>query len=290
MKRFLLAAMLLAAFPIFSEAQLKLPALSPNSKLVQDFSTSSIEITYSRPSVRGRKIFGDLVQYGNVWRTGANAATRIKFGEDVDFNGNKIKAGEYALYTIPNKDSWEIILNTGVGNWGADGYSKETDVLRFTTKTVPMEGVCQTFTINIANITYATCTLEMMWEKVKIQIPIKSRNDEAIDKNIDKAINHPSIPYFQVANYYNENNIKLEVALNYVERALEEDPKAFYIWFLKAKLEKKLGHNDKAVEAATKSIETAKGSSFEAEYIHNNTKIIDDIKKGPALSTKKHTY
>ena len=290
MKRFLLAALLLTAFPIFSEAQLKLPALSPNSKLVQDFSTSSIEITYSRPSIRGRKIFGDLVQYGNVWRTGANSATKIKFGEDVNFNGNKVKAGEYALYTIPNKDSWEIILNTGVGNWGADGYNKETDVLRFSVKPVPMEGVCQTFSIGITDISYSTCKLEMMWEKVKIQIPIVALNDEAITKNIDKAINHPSIPYFQVANYYNENNIKLEVALSYVERALEDEPKAFYMWALKAKIEKKLGHNDKAIEAANKSIETAKGSSFEAEYIHNNNKLINDIKKSETLSTKKHTY
>ncbi len=290
MKRFLLAAFLLAASTNYADAQLKLPALSPNCKIVQDFSTSSIEITYSRPSVRGRKIFGDLVQYGNVWRTGANSATKIKFGEDVDFNGNKIKAGEYALYTIPGKDSWEIILNTGVGNWGADGYSKETDVLRFNIKPVPMEGVCQTFTIGISDVSYSSCKLEMMWEKVKIQIPVVARNDDAITKNIDKAINHPSIPYFQVANYYNENNMKLELALSYVERALDEDPKAFYMWALKAKLEKKLGHNEKAVEAANKSMETAKGSSFEAEFIHNNTKLINDIKKGENFSTKKKTY
>ena len=290
MKRFLLAALLLAATTNYSNAQLKLPALSPNCKIVQDFSTSNIEITYSRPSVRGRKIFGDLVQYGNVWRTGANSATKIKFGEDVDFNGNKIKAGEYALYTIPGKDSWEIILNTAVGNWGAEGYSKETDVLRFNIKPVVMEGICQTFTIGITDINYSSCKLEMMWDKVKIQIPIVARNEDAIAKNIDKAINHPTIPYFQVANYYNENNVKLELALSYVERALEDEPKAFYMWFLKAKIEKKLGHNEKAIEAANKSMETAKGSAFEAEYIHNNTKMITDIKKGENFSTKKRTY
>ena len=290
MKRLFLAALLIAATITCSQAQLKLPSLSPNAKIVQDFSTSSIEITYSRPSVRGRKIFGDLVQYGNVWRTGANAATKIKFGEDVDFNGNKVKAGEYALYTIPNKDSWEIILNTATGNWGADGYSKETDVLRFSVKPSPMEGSCQTFTINITDISYAACKLELMWEKVRIQIPINARNEDAIAKNIDKAINHPSLPYFQVANYYNENNTKLDLALTYVDKALEEDAKAFYMWALKAKIEKKLGHNDKAIEAAEKSIETAKGSSFEAEYIHNNNKLIHDIRNIENLSTKKHTY
>jgi hypothetical protein len=290
MKRLLLAAMLIAASTNFSQAQLKLPSLSPTTKVTQDFSLSTIEINYSRPSIRGRKIFGDVVQYGNVWRTGANSASKIKFGEDVDINGVKVKAGEYALYSIPDKESWEIILNTGTGNWGAGGYSKENDVLRFNVKPVPMEGVCQTFTIGISDISYTSCKLEMMWERVKIQIPIVAHNEEGLTKNIDKAINHPSIPYFQVANYYNENNIKLELAESYVDKALEEDPKAFFVWALKAKIEKKLGHNDKAIEAANKSIEVSAGTPFEAEYQHNNTKLINDIKKGENFSTKKHSY
>ena len=269
---------------------LKLPALSPNAKISQDFSISSIDVSYSRPSMRNRKIFGDVVPFGSVWRTGANSATKIKFGEDVDLAGNKVKAGEYALYTVPGKDSWEIILNTGVGNWGVDGYSKETDVLRFTVKPAHMDEVCQTFTINITDITFSTCKLELTWEKTKIVIPIKARSEEAINKNIDKAIYHTSIPYFQVANYYYENNTKLDIASVYVDKALEEDPKAFYMWYLKARIEQKLGHNEKAVEAAEKSIDAAKGSAFEADYIRNNTKIINDIKKGNNLKTDKHTY
>lgn len=291
MKRLILSALLVAAsFATFAQAPLKLPSLSPNAKIIQDFSVSSIEISYSRPSMRGRKIFGDLVQYGNVWRTGANSATKIKFGEDVDVMGNKVKAGEYAMYTIPGKDSWEIILNTATGNWGVDGYSKETDVLRFKVKPTPMEGSVQTFSINITDITYSACKLEMVWEKVKIQIPIKARNEETLEKNIDKALNHPTLPYFQVANYYNENNMKLDIAANYVDKALEEDPKAFYVWYLKARIEKKLGHKEKAIEAANKSMETAKGSSFEAEYIHNNNKLINELTKGPSASSKKYTY
>lgn len=290
MKRFLLSALIVAASVNFADAQLKLPSLSPTTKIVQDFSTSQIEIAYSRPSIRGRKIFGDVVQYDHVWRTGANSATKIKFGEDVNFNGNKISAGEYALYTIPGKESWEIILNTGTGNWGQAGYSKENDVLRFSIKPVVAESIVQTFTIAITDLSYSSCKLEMSWERVKIQIPITARNEDAITKNIDKSINHPTIPYYQVASYYYENNVKLELALSYVERALEDEPKAFYMWALKAKLEKKLGHNDKAIEAAQKSMEMAKGSAFEEEYIHNNTKLIDDIKRGPNFSTKKRTY
>ena len=282
--------MLIAAtVTTFAQGGLKLPSLSPNAKISQDFATSTIDISYSRPSMRNRKIFGDLVQYGNVWRTGANSATKIKFGEDVEIMGNKVKAGEYALYTIPGKESWEIILNTATGNWGADGYSKETDVLRFNVKPGRMEGACQTFTINITDITYNTCKIELMWERTRILIPVKARNEDAIAGSIDKAINHPVIPYFQVANYYNENNTKLDVAEEYIIKALEQDPKAFYMWWLKARIERKLNHNDKAIEAAKKSMETAKGSSFEAEYIHNNTKLISDIQKGE-FSTDKKTY
>ncbi len=290
MKQLLVAALLVASTAVSFGQGLKLPALSPNAKISQDFSISNIEISYSRPSMRNRKIFGDLVPYGSVWRTGANSATKVKFGEDVDLNGNKVKAGEYALYTIPGKDSWEVILNTGVGNWGVDGYSKETDVLRFSVKPSVLDGVCQTFTINIADITYQTCKIELMWERTKIQLSVKSRAEEAIDKNIDKAIYHVTIPYFQVANYYYENNTKLDIASIYVDKALEEDNKAFYMWWLKARIEKRLGHNEKAIEAANKAIETAKGTAFEADYVRNSNKLIDDIRKGNSLKTDKHSY
>ncbi len=286
MKKLILSIfVLLSVFGVDAQG-LKLPALSPNAKIVQDFSLTNIEINYSRPSMRNRKVFGDLVPYGSVWRTGANAATKIKFGEDIEIAGNKLKAGEYALYTIPGKENWEVIINTGVGNWGAEGYSRENDVLRFKVKPSALLGECQTFTIAITDITYTTCKLELTWEKTKISIPIKAKAEETINKNIDKAIYHPAIPYFQVANYYFENDTKLDIAAMYVDKALEEDGSAFYMWYLKARIEKKLGHEEKAIEAARKSIETAKGSAFEADYIRNNNKLIDDIKKA---SYKDHS-
>src|SRR5690606_39069345 len=106
---------------------IKSPAASPSQSIRQDFALSSIEINYSRPAKKGRVIFGDLVPYGKLWRTGANAPSKIKFGEDVTVGGVAVKAGEYALYTIPNKDSWEIILNTGLTNWGINGYNESED-------------------------------------------------------------------------------------------------------------------------------------------------------------------
>ena len=281
MKYHFLSALFIALLIAGSaQGQLKLPALSPTAKITQDFSTSSIEISYSRPSMRGRKIFGDVVPYGKVWRTGANAATKIKIGEDLEIAGHKLKAGEYAVYTIPNKDKWEIIFNTGIGNWGTDGYGTENDVARFTVKPSSIDGNCQTFTILITDITFTTCKIEMVWERTKIVLPVVAHNEENIATNIDKVINHPAQPpYFQAANYYFETDQKMDVALSYVNKSLEDNPKAFYMWYLKARIEKKLGNKEEAIAAAKKSMETAKGSANENEYMHNNQKLLDEIEK-----------
>lgn len=258
---------------------LKLPALSPTSKLTQEFSTSSIEISYSRPSMRGRKIFGELVAFGNVWRTGANSATKVKFGEDVTVGGQAVKAGEYAIYTIPGAAEWEIILNKGVGNWGNAGYDKADDVARFKIAPKALDKNVQTFTINIGNITYSSCNLELMWEKTKVIIPVKANNEERLSASIDKAINNPNIPYFQAANYYFETDQNLDKAIVYVDKALEANPKAFWMWSLKARIAQKMGKKDDAINAANKAMEVAKGSAFEAEYVNNMTKLINSYKK-----------
>ncbi len=281
MKHFFLAALLTTScMGTFGQSQLKLPALSPGAKISQDFSVSNIEISYSRPSMRGRKIFGDVVPYGKIWRTGANASTKLKIGEDLEIAGQKIKAGEYALYTIPNKDKWEVILNTGTGTWTANGYPKDNDVARFMVKSSVVEDVCQTFSINVTDITYTTCKIEILWERTRIVLPVVAHNAENIEVNIDKAINHPAqLPYFQSANYYFESDKRMDLAKMYIDKAIEQDPKAFYVWYLKARIEKKLGNKEAAIAAAKKSMETAKGSANEDEYMRNNLKLIDEINK-----------
>src|ERR1700744_1391554 len=147
MKRILLSLLFLASVAGSQAQELKLPALSPTAKISQEFSTSSIDISYSRPSMRGRKVFGDIVNFGKPWRTGANAPTKIKFGEDVMIADQSVKAGEYVLYSIPGEKEWEIILNKGTSPMGPDGYNKADDVARFTIKTRETEKTVQTFTI-----------------------------------------------------------------------------------------------------------------------------------------------
>jgi tetratricopeptide (TPR) repeat protein len=280
MKRVFLFVLLIAiAMDLSAQSSLKLPSLSPNAKVSQDFSLSNIEISYSRPSMRGRKVFGDVVAYGRPWRTGANAPTKIKIGEELEIGGVRVKAGEYALYTIPNKDKWEIILNTAVGKWTANGFPREDDVARFHIKAGMIDGECQTFTIMVTDITYSSCKIELVWERTRIGIPVMALTNETIETNIDKALNQPTLPYFQAASYYFENNKKMSLAQSYVNKALEQDPKAFYIWYLKARIERKLGNKEEAIVAAKKSMELAKGTPNEYEYMHNNQKIIDEVYK-----------
>jgi hypothetical protein len=277
MKKVLLSLSFIAT-AVTSMAQLKLPALSPTCKIVQDFSTSTIEISYSRPSTRGRVIFGNVVPYGSVWRTGANAATKLKFGEDVNIGGKDVKAGEYAIYTIPGKEEWEVILNKGTGNWGAYGYDTANDIARFKVKSRAAEKTVHTFTMNIGNITYTSCNLELAWEKTKLVIPITANNNERLVKDIDKAINNPNIPYFSAANYYNETNQKLDLAYEYVNKAIATNPKAYFMWDLKARIAQKLGKKEDAIAAANKTIETSKGDAAENEYRHKGEKILNAYK------------
>lgn len=280
MKKIMVSLALLATLSASVDAQtLKLPTLSPTAKVTQDFSMSSIELTYSRPSMRGRKIMGDVIPYGHVWRTGANAPTKIKFGEDLEIGGHRIKAGEYSLYTIPNKDKWEIVLNTGTGTWTADGYPKEFDVARFKIAPITVHEEVQTFTIGITDITFNSCKIELAWERTRVIIPVKADNDKVAENNIDKAVNTPSVPYFQAASYYYETNQKTAQALEYVNKALEQNPKAFYMWYLKARIEKRMGHTEEAAAAAKKSIELASGTPNELEYKRNNGKILDELNR-----------
>ncbi|WP_276135275.1 DUF2911 domain-containing protein [Polluticoccus soli] len=280
MKRF--AFTLIVAASLMSDAYaqgLKLPALSPTTKITQDFSTSTIELSYSRPSIRGRKIFGDIVPYNTVWRTGANSATKIKFGEDVTFGGVPVKAGEYALYTVPGATEWEVILNKGVGNWGAMGYNTADDIARFKVPSKAINETVSSFTMGINDITFNTANLDMAWEKTKVTIPIKADNEARLNADIDKAINNPSIPYFQAASYYYETNQNLEKAYTYVNKAVEENPKAFYMWHLKAKIALKTNRKADAIAAANKSIELTKGTPNEGEYQRSNQKVIDAANK-----------
>jgi hypothetical protein len=265
MKKVLYSVALLCSLQAVSYAQdMKLPAPSPLSKVTQDFSTSAIEVVYSRPSANGRKVFGDLIPFGATWRTGANNATQITFGEDVIIDGKTLKAGTYSMYSVPNKDSWDIIFNSFIGSW--NGVKPATDVLKVTTKNVKNSSFYfNTLNIDINNITTNSCELTIAWENTVVTLPIKVDNDARITEYFENAINNPRIPYQQAANYYLSQNKNLDKAATYAEKALEQYPDAFWLHSLKGKILFKQGKKADAIKAQTKAAELSKGTPYAAE-------------------------
>jgi hypothetical protein len=253
--------------------QIKTPAPSPTQTIKQEFGISSIELSYSRPNMRGRTIFGDLVPYGKVWRTGANAATRIKFTDDVSVGGTPVKAGEYVLYTIPNQNEWEVILNKGLSNWGIDGYKESDDVARIKVKSMTAPMQAETFTMQFVNVMPSSTDLRLIWDKTAIQIPITTDVDTKVMAQINNAMNKDNRPYFQSAMYYMETGKDLNQALAWFDKAVEQNPNAFWIHHQRANALAKLGRKAEAKTTAMKSMELAKKQNNN-DYVRLNEKLI----------------
>ncbi|WP_064198535.1 MULTISPECIES: DUF2911 domain-containing protein [Emticicia] len=255
----------------------KTPAPSPTQTIKQDFALSSIEVNYSRPLAKGRKVFGDLVPFGKMWRTGANGATKVTFGEDVKVGGVAVKAGSYALYSIPNQNEWEIILNKGVNNGGLSGYKTEEDVARFKVKSMSLPMHIESFTIMIGDVLPASANIQILWEKTAVSIPVEADIDTKIMASIDNAMNVDNRPYFAAASYYFDNGKDLNKALVWVNKAIEAQPSAYWMVHLKAKIQAKSGDKAGAIATATKGIELAKAGKND-DYVALNEKLIASLK------------
>jgi hypothetical protein len=258
--------------------QLKTPAPSPMQTLDQAFALSNIKIEYSRPSVKGRVIFGDLVPFGSIWRTGANNSTKITFGEDVKIEGKDLKAGTYALYTIPNKDSWEIMFYSDVTLGGnVSDYNKEKEALRISVKSEMLASKMEMFTINVVEMTSNTAKVQLGWDKTGASFSVVADIDTKIMKNIETTMAKDSRPYYAAANYYYENNKDLNKALEWVKVAVDQNPKAYWVSHLQAKIQYKLKDYPGAIATAEKSMAVAKEEQDDS-YVNNNAKLITEIK------------
>ncbi len=258
-------------------AQVKMPAPSPTQAIKQDFAMGNIELTYSRPSAKGRKVFGDLVPYNKLWRTGANGATIIKFSDPVEIKGKRVDTGSYALYTIPGAESWEIILNKGLKNWGVDGYKESEDVIRIMVEPMKMKNNIETFTMQFADIKGESCELHIMWAKTAVVIPITASIREKVKAQIEAAMQTEKKPYWQAAQFYNEYEKNSTKALEYASKAVEANPKAFWMWLYKARIQKDLGDKAGALVSAQKSLELATAEKND-DYIKMNEELIKKLK------------
>ncbi|MCP1381473.1 DUF2911 domain-containing protein [Runella sp. CRIBMP] len=266
--------LLFVLFSVGASAQgIKTPAPSPTQTLKQDFALSSIEITYSRPAAKGRKIFGDLVPFGKIWRTGANAATKVTFGEDVKVGGVPVKAGSYAIYSVPTANEWEIIINKGANNSGLTGYKTEDDVARFKVESMQLPMMIENFTIILGNLTASSADIQILWENTAVQIPVVADIDAKIMAQINTAMTVDSRPYFQAASYYFDNGKDINKALEWANKAVEAQPTAYWVMHLKAKVQAKAGDKAGAKATAMKSMEMAKQAKND-DYVVLNQKLI----------------
>jgi hypothetical protein len=283
MKKILFSAAVCIFAAASASAQLTIPQPSPHQLVKQAFATSSIEISYSRPSVKGRKIFGDVVPFDKVWRTGANQATTIAFGEEVKINNVMVPKGKYGLLTIPGKAEWTIIITKDTLVTGPSDYKQENDLVRIKTKATSIPMSVETFTIDINNMKANSCDVRLMWDRTAVSFNVTADIDKKIMAQIDEAMKGEKKPYYSAANYYYENGKDLDKALEWINEAIKTRPEAFWMTHLKAKILLKKGDYDAAIEAAKLSIEKAKEAKND-DYVAMNEKLIADAEK---MKTKK---
>ena len=251
---------------------INLPAASPACTLKQRVGLTDIEIAYSRPGVKNRTIFGGIVPYGQVWRTGANQATKITFSTPVKLEDTDIPAGSYALFTIPGTNEWTIIINKDASQWGAFRYNEKDDIARFKVTALTLAETIETFTIEFNRVRDESAVLNLIWENTVVPIHLHVDVTSKLVPQIEAAIAAPGQKqagfYFQAATFYYNHDLDQKKALDWVNAGLAENPGfAYELLHLKAQILAKQGDKAGAIAAAKQSTELAikaegPGSSF----------------------------
>ena len=252
--------------------RINFPAASPACTLKQRVGLTDIEIVYSRPGVKNRTIYGGIVPYGQVWRTGANQATKVTFSTPVKLEGTDIPAGTYALFTIPGEKDWTIIINKNTAQWGAFQYNEKDDVARFKVTPVTLAETVETFTIEFNHIRDESAVLNLVWEKTVVPIHLAVDVTSKLVPQIEAAMASPDKKqaglFFQAATFYYNHDLDLKKALDWVNAGLADNPRiAYEMLHLKAQILAKQGDKAGAIAAAKQSSELAikaegPGSSF----------------------------
>lgn len=245
------------------QAQISTPAPSPLAKMEQMVGLTEVHLEYSRPSAKGRTIFGDLVPYDKLWRTGANAATKVTFSENVVIEGQDLEAGSYALFTIPGEDEWTIIFNTDTEQGGTGNYDEEKDALRVTVKPQALSQHVETFTIGINDITSSSATMNLRWENTQVIVPFTVFTDIQVEASIAQVMGGPSSrDYYAAASYYLAEGKDPKQALEWINKHLEMDEPKFWTLLAKSRIQAEAGN----LKAAIKTAEQSKKMAMDAGY------------------------
>ena len=282
MKKLLLLSVLFSAFFANLHAQIKTPQSSPTCKLSQEVGLIKVDVEYSRPSAKGRKIFGDLLPYGQLWRTGANASTKITLSDDAIVGGVPVKKGAYALYNIPGDKDWTVVLYKDITIWGAPDPAdfKESEVAaKFSATVLPLRDLVETLSLNFNNLRNNGADLELTWEFTKVVIPFTVDTDGKMMEAIKVTMDGPSAnDFYAAARYFYDEKKDMAKALAWVEKSLEKGGDKFWILRLKANILAELGRYKEAIVVAEKSTELAKKEG-NGDYPRMNEKSIMDWNK-----------
>lgn len=277
----LLLSLFVVAISSNINAQLKTPAASPSSKLEQTVGLTDVSVEYSRPGMKGRTIFGDLVPYGKVWRTGANANTKVTFSDNVTIDGKELKKGSYALYTKPGKDSWEVIFYADTNNWGTPRKWDDSKVaLSTTAKVQSMPMKIESFTITVDDLTDNSAVLGMLWENAYVGVKFNTPTDKGVEASIAKVMSGPSAnDYFNAAKYYLDGKKDINKAKEWINKAVDMTKDQPRFWYLRQQslILAKAGDKKGAIAAAKASLAGAEKRG-NADYIKMNKDFLAKMK------------
>ncbi len=263
-----------------ASAQIKLPAASPSAVVSQGIGLGEMQIEYSRPALKGRKMFGSQVPYDQVWRTGANKVTNFILSDEMEIGGRKVPAGKYALLTIPTPSEWTIILNKDADAWGSYTYKEANDVLRFKVKTEKPARTEEYFTIAVGDFSPTHAEVLIRWENTQVRFNVSQDPDARIVQEIKEktAGSEVAVPtYLAAANYYFDTNRDLNQAFEWASKALDTS-KAFWVYYLRGKIAAKIGKCDVALADAAAGLPLAKEGN-DPSYVLNFEKLEKDCSK-----------
>lgn len=280
--RNIMLCLVFAAVTFTVNAQIETPQPSPFSRVDQKVGLTDVQLEYSRPNMRGRTIFGDLVPYGKVWRMGANVNTKITFSTDVTVEGKELKAGSYALFAIPNENNWDIVFYSNASNWGAPQQLDESKIAaKVTAKTYDLPMSIETLTMNFDDLTSGGATLGIMWADVYAGVKFEVPTDKIVAASIDRIMNGPvASDYYAAAVYYLQEGKDIKQAKTWMDKAMSMIPKpAFYQLRQQSLIYAKAGDKKGAIAIAKKSLAAAEEAG-NPDYVKMNT---DSLKEWGAM-------
>ena len=264
----------------FISAQIKSPQPSPTATITQKVGVSNISVEYSRPGAKEREIFGGLVSYGKMWRTGANKATKITFNENCVFGGAKVKKGSYSLFNIPGEKEWTVVLNKNTELWGVGEYDEKNQVCSIVSKSIETKDFTESFTIDFGTFQSFSAIMSLKWANTKIDIKIESLEAKKLEKQyLELLTKGPSASdYYNGAKFFADNTSEYEMALEWINTAIDKRPDAFWMQFHKARILKKMGNKKESISVAEEVIALAKEKKDDYGYIKRSEDLIKSMK------------